>query len=52
MVAMIIMATEANNDGNNVKWSIVVVLEGGCCFILLFCFGYFLGDIGVGGLFL
>ena len=29
------------------KWSFVVVLEGGCCFI----FGCFM-DIGVGGLFL
>ena len=48
MVAMIMMAAEANNDGNNIKWSFVVVREGGCCFI----FGCFLGDIGVGGLFL
>ena len=45
---MIIVATEANNDGNNIKWSFVVVLEGGCCFI----FRYILRDIGVGGLFL
>ena len=42
------MAAEANNDGNNIKWSFVVVREGGCYFI----FGCFLGDIGVGGLFL
>ena len=26
MVAMIIMAVEANNDGNNIKWSFAVVL--------------------------
>ena len=48
MVVMTIMAVEATNDGNNIKWSFVVVLEGGCCFI----FGRFLGDISVGGLFL
>ena len=42
MVAMIIMVAEANNDGNNIYWSFVVVLEGGCCFI----FGCFLVDIG------
>ena len=43
-----IMAAEANYDANNIKWPLVVVLEGGCCFI----FGCFLGDIGVGWLFL
>ena len=48
MVAVIIMAEEANNHGNNIKWSLVVVLEGGCCFIC----GCFLGGIDVGGLFL
>ena len=32
MVAMIIMVVEANNDGNNIKYSFLVVLEGGCCF--------------------
>ena len=47
-MAMIIMAAEANNSGNNIKWSFVVVLEGGCCFI----FSCFLGDIGVSELFL
>ena len=47
-MAMIIMVAEANNDGSNIKWSFVVVFEGGCCFI----FGCFLGDISVGGLFL
>ena len=26
MVAMIIVAAEANNDGNNIKWLFVVVL--------------------------
>ena len=48
MVAMIIMAAEANNHGNNIKQSFLVVLEVGYCFI----FVCFLGDIGVGGLFL
>ena len=32
MVAMIIMVVEANNDGNNIKYSFLVVLEGGSCF--------------------
>ena len=32
MVAMIIVATEVNNDGNNIKWLFVVVLQGVCCF--------------------
>ena len=48
MVAIIILAMEANNDGNIIKWSFAVVLYGVCCFI----FECFLGDIGVGGLFL
>ena len=48
MVAIIIMSVETKNDGNNIKWSLVVVLEGGCCFIC----GCFLRDIGMGGLFL
>ena len=47
-MAMIIMAAEANKGGSNIKWSFIVVLEGGCCFI----FGCLLGDIGVSGLFL
>ena len=48
IVAMIIMAAEANNDGNNIKWLFVVVLWHVCCFIS----GCFFGDIGDGGLFL
>ena len=48
MVAMVIMVVEANNDGNNINWSFLVVLEGGCCFFG----GCFLEDISVGGLFL
>ena len=44
------MAAEANNHGNNFKWSLVVVVEGGC--FICFIFGCFLGEIGVGGLFL
>ena len=47
-MAVIIMATEVNNNGNNIKWSFVVILEGGWCFI----FVCFLGDIGVSRLFL
>ena len=34
MVAMILVAAEANNDGNNIKWLFVVVLEGVGCFIV------------------
>ena len=37
------MAVEANNDGNNVKWLLVVVFLGVCCFI----FDSFLGVISV-----
>ena len=29
------MAVEANNDGNNIKWLFVMVLQGVCCFWLL-----------------
>ena len=39
MVAMVIMAMQANNDGSNIKWSFEVVLEGDCSLI----FGWFLG---------
>ena len=39
MVAMVIMATQANNDGSNIKWSFEVVLESDCSLI----FGCFLG---------
>ena len=41
------MVSEANNDGNNIKWLFVVVLQSVCCFI----FGCFLGDICVCRLF-
>ena len=43
MVAMIIVAAEANNDGNNIYWLFIVVLQGVCCFI----FVCFLGNIDV-----
>ena len=38
------MVGETNNDGNNIKWSVVVVLESGCSLV----FGCFLGSISVG----
>ena len=47
MVAMLIMAAEANSDGSNIKWSFEVVLESGCSLL----FGCLVWDIGVGGLF-
>ena len=34
MVAMIIVAAEVNNDGNNIKWLFVVALQGVSCFIV------------------
>ena len=34
MVAMIIVAAEANNDRNNIKWLLLVVLKGVGCFII------------------
>ena len=41
---MVIMKTEANNDGSNIKWSLEMVFEGACSLV----FGCFLGCIGVG----
>lgn len=38
------MVGETNNDGNNIKWSVVVVLESGYSLV----FGCFLGSISVG----
>ena len=38
MVTMITIVAEATDDGNNIKWLFVVVLQGVCCFI----FGCFL----------
>ena len=57
MMAMMIIAVEANNDYSNVKcWSFVVVLEDGCSkwFLKMAadgCSWWGQGDIVVGGLF-
>ena len=44
IIVILIMVGETNNDGNNIKWSVVVVLESGCSLV----FGCFLGSISVG----
>ena len=44
LVAMVIMTTEANNDGSNIKWSFEMVLEGAYYLV----FGCFLEYISVG----
>ena len=44
---MVIMVAEADNDENNIKWSVEVVFKSDCSLI----FAQLLGDIGVGKLF-
>ena len=39
LVAMVIMKTEDNNDGSNIKWSLEMVFEGACSLV----FGCFFG---------
>ena len=45
---MIIVAAEANNDGNNIQWLFAVVRQGVCCFICR-CFLEDIGVVGGGG---